>query len=179
MIDVLRRESSDGCSTMQMYLMLLNCTTGMIQIIHFMFCTFFSQSHAYTNIHIASHWLRIPSRNLRWFMPLRIRPSAPPPLASTLSSPRLVILNHAGVSSHYFVSSLHRPFPLSTRLPLLHSQYFSFFILSWHLYQAIKEQERQQLPVCFPVSAPTSLQFMKGKKVSSHLELCLWCSKYT
>ena len=40
----------------------------------------------------------------------------------------------------------------------------------------IRDKSCQQLPVCFPVSVPTSLQFYEGKKrVSSHLELRLWC----
>ena len=38
----------------------------------------------------------------------------------------------------------------------------------------IRDKSCLQLPVCFSVSLPTSLQFYDGKKVSSHLELYLW-----
>lgn len=168
MMDVLRRERGDGCSTMQMYLMLLNCThrndsNNTFYVLHFF--------HNKKVMHTQTSTLPLtgsgyhPETSGIYTCPSGFSP-VHPSLASTISSPStqsystMLELGSLIFVSLYTDHSHRRPdHPFSIRNIFLFHPFLASLI-------TIRDKSCQQLPVCFPVSVPTSLQFYEGEKKS-------------
>lgn len=155
--------------------MLLNCThrndlNDTFYVLHIFFTIKKSCTHKHPHcLSLAQDTVQKPQVIHK---PLRIQSQYLSPCQYTFSSAQSYSAM-LELGSHHFVSlytdhSHRQPDHLFSICNIFHFHPFLVSLIT------IRDKSCLQPPVCFSVSLPTSLQFYK-KKVSSHLELYLWC----